>query len=210
MKFFDARKALNKCNDNCPLKQKHKAHFVYFEYHGKLKDVNVVFCGESPGEFEVKYKQPFYPKAYSGRILRQIIKDLDLQNYGIANIVCCRPIAVLTLQEEEWKFREKNRTPSEEECNYCIDHLKVFLKYINPKSTVILLGKTASFSIFKNIKQIVKDNRTITSLTKLSPLKFKGRIFAAAYHPRFVMAGGGIKGKRYQEYFKRMKFILNK
>ena len=226
MTLFDTRNAINKCNVKCPLKQKHKAEFVYFEYHGKLENVDTVFVGECPDESEAKHKQPFYSKTYSGKILRQIIKDLNLQNYGIANIVCCRPTVILFPQNITVKAGEfsgttridniynykgisiRNRTPSEKECDYCIDHLKVFLKYINPKSTVILLGKTAAFSIFKNVKQVVKDNKTITALTKLPPLKFRNRVFASNFHPRYVGSAGGIGSKRYREYLKRMKKIL--
>jgi len=221
MRFFDARPSLNKCTDKCPLKQKHKAHFVYFEYYGKLDDVNIVFVGECPGFSEAKYKQPFYPKAYSGRILRQIIKDLNLQNYGIANIVCCRSMTE-KYSESKRMITIKNRTPTEEECKYCVDHLKIFLKYINPKSTIILLGGTSSFFILKNAKQYINECKkglyinkknlkgkvTITALTKLSPLNFKGRIFASNFHPRYVAAGGGIGSERYNKYLKRMQDIL--
>jgi len=213
----------NKCNERCPTKQRFDfihpdlyiniktfldKFYVPFECSidniinkGSLHLIDILFIGEAGGEQEVLYKRPFYPGAPSGKILREVIKDLLLKNYAIANIIGCRPVSIK-------KNKFINRTPTESECDYCIEHLKSFITLLNKDIKVILLGKTAAFSVFKNIKNYINDNETISKLVKLPPYKYNSRIFAANFHPRYVASGGGIKGKRYQDYLNRMGEIL--
>jgi len=154
---------------------------------------------------EAKYKRPFYPKATSGRILRKIIEDLKIENYAIANIVSCRPTNLIN-------NKYKNRTPTEIECDYCISNLRHFMWFLNDNIKIILLGKTAAFSVLKNgttIKNYIKNNTTITSLVKLSPLEYYGKIFAANFHPRYISSNGGIGSEKYKDYLIRMKLIID-
>lgn len=212
------------CNENCPTK--HIFNSVYkgvffdidkfikmfhvpFEFNTEektfesLKNVNILFIDEAPGENEAKYKNPFYQFALSGKILRSAISDLNIKNYAIANIVGCRPIFI----DDNGMFR--NRTPIEEECNYCIDNLRGFIGLLNNNLKIILLGKTAAFSILKNIKSYIKDYDTITPLVKLKPLKLNGITYGANFHPRYIASSGGVKGKRYIKFVERIKVILN-
>lgn len=212
------------CNENCLLKKyfnsihpnpfiKMKSFLnmfhVPFEFNteektiSSLKNVNVLFIGEAGGQNEAKFKRPFYPYAPSGKILREAIKDLKIINYAIANIVGCRPVFI----DNNGIYR--NRTPDENECEYCISNLKSFICMLNKKLKIILLGKTAAFSVLKNVKEYTKDHITITPLVKLEPLKYKNIIYGVNFHPRFIASGGGIKGKRYKEYLKRFEVILN-
>lgn len=194
---------------NCPLRDKHEQIIVPFEYNTEnIYDIEVVFIGEAPGEQEALYCQPFYPKAPSGKILRQIIIDLNIKKYGIANIVCCWPFI-------ENNGKRKNRTPDENECKYCIKHLGIFLNKINPNAIVILLGKTAAFSVLGNLKWYVKDYIYYYAITKLNPFWYKcnnelgyNKKYGANFHPRFIASNGGINSEIYKKYLNRMKEIL--
>lgn len=208
----------SECNINCPLinyfnkiyypksisiKEFIEIFYVPFEFYSdSLSNVDKLFIGEAGGKEEAKYKRPFYPKAPSGNILRNVIKDLNLKNYAIANIVGCRPVSIIN-------NKYQNRTPFESECNYCITNLKSFTGLLNKNIYIILLGKTAAFSVLKNAKSYIKDCNTIAKLVKLPPLEYGGKIYGCNFHPRYIVSGGGINSKRYQEYLKRMKEIIN-
>lgn len=223
MSYFDARKIVNKCNNECPLlAYQLTGNFIPFECYIMAKPIittntinfdykkliNKVFIGEAGGEQEEIHTRPFYPLAPSGRILRQVIIDLYLNDWGIANIVCCRPfINIPKIKDNKVYYKKLNRTPNQEECEYCIDHLKVFLNCINDNSRIVLLGKTATFSVLGKINNYVKDY-TITQLNKLKPIKIGKHIYGATFHPRYIHQFGGIKSKKYEEYKKRIKYIL--
>lgn len=221
MSYFDARKTVNKCNNECPLlAYQLTSNFIPFEFEYNfnlisalysekmIKIINKIFVGEAGGKHEEKYKIPFYKFASSGKILRQIIIDLNLMNWGIANIVCCRPfVNIPKIKNNKVYYKKSNRTPNQEECEYCIDHLKVFLNCISNNSRIVLLGKTATFSVLGKINNYVKDY-TITQLNKLKPIKIGKHIYGATFHPRYIHQFGGIKSKKYEEYKKRIKYIL--
>ncbi len=223
MSEFTFEHDFGKCNENCNLKKwfnfinpvHHNIEWFLNKFYvpfecsvngiiekNSISIINILFIGEAGGEQEALYKRPFYPKAPSGKILREVIKDLLLKNYAIANIVGCRPVSI-----QKNKF--VNRTPFESECEYCITYLKSFISLLNKNVKIILLGKTAAFSVLKNIKDYIKDAKTISNLVKLDPYIYKNRLFAANYHPRYIASSGGIKGKRYKKYLSRMEDILN-
>jgi len=142
------------CNENCPTKHIFnsiykgmffdidkfiKIFHVPFEFNTKektfesLKNVNILFIGEAPGEQESRYKNLFYRFTLSGKILRSAISDLKIKNYAIANIVGCRPIFI----NNNGIF--VTRPPIEEECNYCIDNIREFIGLLNNNLKIVLL-----------------------------------------------------------------------
>lgn len=178
--------------------------FVPFESSiGDLSEVNILFIGEAGGFQEALNGRPFYPMAPAGSILRHAIKHFELNRYAIANIVGCRPVTIT----KDKKY--KNRTPTESECKYCIDYLKRFITLLHPNVRVILLGQTAAISVLKNMGGYIRGCTTITPIVKLPPLEYKGRIYGANFHPRYIASGGGIKGSRYGPYLDRMEEILD-
>lgn len=211
------------CNERCMTKQWYnsiapnslhietflKIFYVPFECctenknFESLKLINILFVGEAPGFHESKNKQPFYTFAPSGRILRQVIKDLQIKYYAIANIVECRPIDI-----KNEKFI--NKTPTMDECNYCVKNLGNFIKLLNNNLKVILLGKTASRTILCKLdKSIDSERTTATQYVNMKPIKRNNISYYSNFHPRFIQSNGGLNGNKYKEYLNKMRDILN-
>jgi uracil-DNA glycosylase family 4 len=204
------------CNENCPTKAFYNSlnkpfininNFINmfnvpFEVSTNIyNSIDLLFIGEAPDSQETLYKRPFYPKSISGLILRNVINDLNVKYYAMANIVSCRPVYLINN-----KFM--NRTPAYNECQYCSCYLKSFMKSLHNDLKVILLGKTAATTLLGETKYN-KNYSSITPMTKLPSYKYKNRTYGVNFHPRYVQNGGGVKSKRYREYLERMKEIIN-
>ena len=126
---------------------------------------------------------------------------MGIDQYAIANIVSCRPVYIINN-----KYR--NRTPVFNECQYCSCYLRNFIFSLNEKLTIILLGKTAVFTVFGD-RDCIKHYSSISSLIKIAPFKHNNRVYGANFHPRYIVNGGGVKSKRYKDYLKRMEEIIN-
>lgn len=208
--------AHNICNESCPTKSffnilRNKfidinefidTFYVPFEATTDvLTSIKILFIGEAPGEKEAIHGRPFYPYASSGLILRRAIKDLNIEHYAIANIVSCRPVYLINK-----KFR--NRIPAFNECQYCSCYLKNFILSLNKNLKIILLGKTAAFTILGGT-EYAKKHTTIFPLVKLLPYKYKERTYGINFHPKYIQYGNGIQNNRYKDYILRMKEIIN-
>ena len=166
-----------------------------------LNVIKILFIGEAPSEKDTINGRPFYPYTPTGEILREAIKDLKIEHYAIANIINCRPVYKIG-------NKLKNRTPAYNECQYCSSYLKDFILSLNKNLKVVLLGKTAAFTILGET-DYTKKSTTITHLVNLAPYNYKGRTYGVAHHPRYVNSGGGIKSQRYKDYLVRMREVLD-
>ena len=124
----------------------------------------IMFIGEGPGEQEDLQGVPFVGPA--GKLLDDMLSiiDLDRTNVYIANIVKCRP--------------PKNRDPSEEEQDACIDYLRRQVALIKPK-IIVCLGRIAA-------KRIIDPNYRITKEHGLW-IQRGGVWMTAIYHPSALL-----------------------
>lgn len=127
------------------------------------KDVHVLFVGEAPGKDEDLQGKPFVGRA--GKILDQWIKDSDITNYAIVNIIKCRP--------------PNNRTPTKAEIRACIPYLIKQLRELNPK-IIVALGRTAS--------EVMTNRKEVTfNIGKVFDTRF-GKIIIFP-HPAYILRG---------------------
>lgn len=108
-----------------------------------LKNADIMFVGEGPGEQEDLQGEPFVGAA--GKLLDDMMSIIDLnrQNSYIANIVKCRP--------------PKNRDPFEEEQNACIDYLRNQVALVQPK-VIVCLGRIAAKRLIDSEYRITKEH----------------------------------------------------
>ena len=125
----DMRDKLNICHA-CPLAQLMPITHVPFEIVGSNPKPDVLFVAEAPFKDEMRQQRPLIGKA--GSFLRDVI-DQYLDSYALANVVSCHPTNIA---------KTGIRTPQRDEQRYCVEHVKEFIKKIEPK-LVILLGKIA-------------------------------------------------------------------
>ena len=130
-----------------------------------VRDAEVLFVGEGPGENEDLQGKPFVGRG--GKLLDDMLKIIDLdrhKNIYIANIVKCRP--------------PKNRDPLGDEQEACIGWLREQFRLINPK-IVVCLGRIAA-------KVMIKDDFKITQ--EHGKWFDKGSVkFTALYHPAALL-----------------------
>lgn len=106
----------NKCNFSITNKVIGKGSF----------NPDILFIAEAPGYEEDKKGIPMIGR--SGRLLDEWIKNLNINNYAVTNILKCRP--------------KNNRNPTNEEILNCKPYLKRQIEILKPK-TIIVLGKIA-------------------------------------------------------------------
>lgn len=95
-----------------------------------VKNADVMFVGEGPGEQEDLKGEPFVGPA--GKLLDDMLSIIDIDrnfNCYIANIVKCRP--------------PRNRDPLETEQEACIGYLRNQVALIQPK-IIVCLGRIAA------------------------------------------------------------------
>lgn len=109
-----------------------------------MRDAEVMFIGEGPGENEDLTGEPFVGRA--GQLLDDMLSIIDLdrkRNIYIANIVKCRP--------------PQNRDPLNLEQDACIGYLRNQVALIRPK-IIVCLGRIAAMRIIKEDFKITKEH----------------------------------------------------
>lgn len=140
------------------------------------------FVGEAPGEDEDLQGLPFVGR--SGQLLDKTLTSLGLdvaQDIYVCNIIKCRP--------------PKNRRPTDDETNSCIDYLEEQLKLVAPK-VIVALGSTAVNGLIN----------TTYGITKIRGQFFKRRnsLVMPAYHPSYVLRNGS-SGPVFEDFKKDLE-----
>ena len=129
-----------------------------------LRDADVMFIGEGPGEQEDLKGEPFVGPA--GKLLDDMMSIIDLnrENSYIANIVKCRP--------------PRNRDPLETEQDACIDYLRNQVALIKPK-IIVCLGHIAAMRLIRPDFRITREHGSWTERN--------GIWITAMYHPSALL-----------------------
>ena len=109
-----------------------------------VKDAEVMFVGEGPGEQEDLKGEPFVGKA--GMLLDDMLSLIGLSrqsNFYIANIVKCRP--------------PQNRDPLNTEQDACFPWLEEQIDLVQPK-IIICLGRVAAQRLIKSDFKISQEH----------------------------------------------------
>lgn len=130
-----------------------------------VKNADVMFVGEGPGEQEDLQGEPFVGPA--GKLLDDMLSIIDIDrksNCYIGNIVKCRP--------------PRNRDPLETEQDACIGYLRNQVALIQPK-IIVCLGRIAA-------KRLIDPDYRITR--QHGQWVQKGDIWMTAiYHPSALL-----------------------
>ena len=130
-----------------------------------VKNADVMFVGEGPGEQEDLSGEPFVGPA--GKLLDDMLSIIDIDretNCYIANIVKCRP--------------PRNRDPLETEQEACIGYLRNQVALIQPK-IIVCLGRIAA-------KRLIDPDYRITRQHG-QWVKKGGVWMTAIYHPSALL-----------------------
>ena len=130
-----------------------------------VKDADVMFVGEGPGEQEDLKGEPFVGPA--GKLLDDMLSIIDIDrktNCYIGNIVKCRP--------------PRNRDPLETEQDACIGYLRNQVALIQPK-IIVCLGRIAA-------KRLIDPDYRITRQHGQWVQK-NGVWMTAIYHPSALL-----------------------
>ena len=130
-----------------------------------IRNADVMFVGEGPGEQEDLKGEPFVGPA--GKLLDDMLCIIDIDrhtNCYIGNIVKCRP--------------PRNRDPHEEEQEACIGYLRNQVALIRPK-IIVCLGRIAA-------KKLIDENYRITRQHGQWVQK-NGVWMTAIYHPSALL-----------------------
>ena len=130
-----------------------------------IKNADVMFVGEGPGEQEDLRGEPFVGPA--GKLLDDMLSIIDIDretNCYIANIVKCRP--------------PRNRDPLETEQEACIGYLRNQVALIQPK-IIVCLGRIAA-------KRLIDPDYRITRQHG-QWVKKGGVWMTAIYHPSALL-----------------------
>ena len=130
-----------------------------------IKDAQVLFIGEGPGENEDLQGEPFVGRA--GHLLDSMLEMIDLdrhKNIYIANIVKCRP--------------PKNRDPLGMEQEACTPWLRAQIELMKPK-IIICLGRIAAMSLIKEDFKITQEHGQF--------FEKDGIKYMALYHPAALL-----------------------
>jgi len=135
-------------------------------------DSPVVFVGEAPGADEEKQNEPFVGVA--GQLLTRVIKAMGLERSDvyITNICKFRPIV-----DDGRPQGTRNRQPTGEEMNACIEYVKEELAIIQPK-VIVALGKTA-------VEGLLQRDVAITRL-RGQWFEYQGIPLMPTFHPSYL------------------------
>ncbi len=151
-------------DEGCKLCPLHLTRNNIVWYRGTVKkDVDILFVGEAPGRDEDLRGKPFVGRA--GLILDRWIKDAELTNYAIINIVKCRP--------------PMNRKPTPSEIRACLPHLIKQINDMKPKM-IVALGAVPSY-VLVNRKEVIKN------IGKIFQSRY-GKVIIFP-HPSFILRG---------------------
>jgi len=130
-----------------------------------IRNADVMFVGEGPGEQEDLKGEPFVGPA--GKLLDDMLSIIDIDrhtNCYIGNIVKCRP--------------PRNRDPLEEEQDACIGYLRSQVALVRPK-IIVCLGRIAA-------QKLIDENYRITRQHGQWVNK-NGIWMTAIYHPSALL-----------------------
>lgn len=134
-----------------------------------VRDAEVMFVGEGPGQREDELGEPFVGRA--GKLLDDMLSLIDLdrrKNFYIANIVKCRP--------------PQNRDPLPEEQEACIGWLREQFRLVNPK-IVVCLGRIAAGRMIRPDFKITREHGVFYEKSGIQ--------FMALYHPAALLRDPG-------------------
>lgn len=108
-----------------------------------VKDADIMFIGEGPGEQEDIQGEPFVGPA--GKLLDDMLSIIGVnrKNCYIANIVKCRP--------------PQNRDPKDEEQEACMDYLRKQVELVKPQ-IIVCLGRIAAKRLIYPDYRITRDH----------------------------------------------------
>lgn len=150
-----------------------------------VKDAEVMFIGEGPGENEDLQGEPFVGRA--GKLLDKMLEAVDLsrdKNIYIANMVKCRP--------------PKNRDPKPEETELCMDWLRNQVKLMRPK-IIVCLGRIAAAKLIKEDIKITKEHGQW--------FEKNGTLMMAMLHPAALLRDPRKKPEAFEDFLKLQEKI---
>jgi uracil-DNA glycosylase family 4 len=191
----DERESLSICG-NCSFAKERPLCFVPFEIVGKRKRPDVLFVAESPWKDEMSQGRPLIGKA--GAFLRGVIDIFGLESYALANVVSCHPTDA-----------KKPESPPEHAQEYCVDHVRAFIKRLKPKM-VVLLGKIAYMNLFPSdyLTNLGDAAGYVGQMQKKGAFEVKGTKYAASYHPSYIIRNGGTRSPQYTTFKNRLEQLL--
>ena len=130
-----------------------------------IKDAEVMFVGEGPGEQEDLKGEPFVGRG--GQLLDDMLSLIGLSrqsNFYIANIVKCRP--------------PQNRDPLNTEQDACIPYLEEQIALVKPK-VIICLGRVAAQRLIKPDFKITQEHGQW--------FRYGNAFITAIYHPAALL-----------------------
>ena len=129
-----------------------------------VRDADIMFIGEGPGEQEDLQGVPFVGAA--GKLLDDMLSIIGInrKNCYIANIVKCRPPG--------------NRDPLDDEQDACIGYLRRQVELIRPQ-IIVCLGRIAARRIIDPVYRITREHGTWICRN--------GTWITAIYHPSALL-----------------------
>lgn len=139
---------------------------------GKMR---VFLLGEAPGADEERIGKPFVGRA--GKLLRQCLKDANIDSYYISNTCYCRPPG--------------NRNPTQQEIAACGGFTIAELNHIRPDLIITLGGVATEFMARMDGR---RESISYTRLRKLSgfmvPNPTDEQVMwcvSSVYHPAYIL-----------------------
>lgn len=169
---------IDKCNciENCQISK--CCNLPTIKY-GESTDI--LFIGQGAGYTDELNKEPFSGPA--GKYLRQIIHHLWSKNLkfsiALSNTVRFRPTQIVN-------GKTKDRDPTTNEINFCIEHLLNDIKTINPKH-IVYLGLSTTKYFINNLNEDSYKMYKLNGknfITKLNSINYKSTVL---YHPSFLL-----------------------
>jgi DNA polymerase len=130
-----------------------------------VRDADVMFIGEGPGENEDLQGEPFVGRG--GQLLDTMLELIDLdrrKNIYIANMVKCRP--------------PKNRDPLGTEQEACSSWLRAQIELVSPK-IIVCLGRIAAMAHIRPDFKISQEHGQF--------FEKDGIVYTALYHPAALL-----------------------
>lgn len=167
---------------------KKATHLVFCD---GVENARLMIIGEAPGRNEDESGIPFCGR--SGQLLDSLLEKFNLSrknNLYITNVVNWRP--------------DNNRTPFDEEIEYCLPYLEKHIALQNPK-LILALGTTATKTLLFTKKISITGLRK-KNLTCKNYFSRKEIPFVATFHPSYLIYRSDMK----QEFESDLKFLSEK
>ena len=157
------------------------------------KKSEIMWVGLSAKEVTSDMEGPLSIRTNSGKILREIEKELENKLTYKTNLVKCLPL------DEENKIRY----PTEEEVDCCLEHLMYEIKVISPK-IVFLLGK----EVYEAVAKKMKINLKKWNEFKYYYDKVDGIYYIPIHHPSYIHRTKKKNMKNYVDNVKKLALDL--